>query len=124
MGTSLAGKARLAAEVVRTYRQASTLLEGDDVTDALARARAVAPLGGGEHVAYEEGLHLGRAVYRTLRALPRVDSRCLMQSVVLVTMLARRSTPSLLVIAVRPGDEFGAHAWVELDGRPLLPTFG
>ena len=52
------------------------------------------------------------------------DSRCLMQSVVLVAMLARRGAEASLVIGVRPGVDFGAHAWVELAGRALLPTFG
>jgi hypothetical protein len=65
-------------------------------------------------------MRLGRAVTRTLRVLP-ADSRCLMQSLVLTGLLARRGIASSLVIGVRPAEEFGAHAWVEHDGRPLLP---
>lgn len=64
---------------------------------------------------------LAWAVERVLGSLP-ADSRCLVRSVVLVGLLARRSVPSTLVIGVRPGEPFAAHAWVEADGRPLLPS--
>ena len=64
---------------------------------------------------------LSRAVSRTLRLLP-TDSRCLMQSLVLMDVLARRGISSALVIGVTPGPEFAAHAWIEADGRPLLPA--
>jgi hypothetical protein len=47
-----------------------------------------------------------------------------MTSLVLVELLARRGTSSSLVIGVSPGSSFGAHAWVELEGRPLLPPHG
>ena len=29
-----------------------------------------------------------------------------------------------LVIGVRPGEKFEAHAWIEHGGHPLLPTLG
>jgi Transglutaminase-like superfamily len=45
-----------------------------------------------------------------------------MRSLVLVSLLARRSLPATLVIGVLPGERFAAHAWVELSGRPLLPA--
>ena len=61
------------------------------------------------------------AVARTLRLLP-TDSRCLMRSLVLSALLARRGIDSSLVIGVRTAEAFGAHAWVEHEGRPLLPT--
>ena len=44
-----------------------------------------------------------------------------MQSLVLTRLLARRGVDSQLAIAVRPGESFAAHAWVEHDGEPLLP---
>jgi hypothetical protein len=72
-----------------------------------------------EPVSFPDALRLGRAVVRTLAVLP-ADSRCLMRSLVLTGMLARRGSPGALVIGVKPGEVFGAHAWVELDGRPLL----
>jgi hypothetical protein len=43
-----------------------------------------------------------------------------MQSLVLSGLLARRGIDSRLVLAVRPGESFAAHAWVEYDGQPLL----
>jgi Transglutaminase-like superfamily len=67
------------------------------------------------------GLSLGRAVARVLRLLP-TDSRCLVQSLVLTRMLARRGVYAKLVIGVRPAPSFGAHAWVEVNGEPVLPT--
>lgn len=66
------------------------------------------------------GIHLGRAVRRALAFLPS-DSRCLMRSLVLTSLLARRGVSSSLVIGVRSGPDFGAHAWVESSGSPLLP---
>jgi hypothetical protein len=47
-----------------------------------------------------------------------------MQSLTLSALLARRGYASKLVIGVQAGEAFGAHAWVELDGRPLLPPGG
>ena len=67
------------------------------------------------------GIRLGRAVSRALSPLP-FDSRCLVRSLVLTRMLARRGIPARLVIGVEPGPEFSAHAWVEADGVPLLPA--
>ena len=66
-------------------------------------------------------LLFGRAVMRVLLALP-TDSRCLMQSLVLTAMLARRGIYTTVVIGVRPAPTFAAHAWVEVDGRPILPS--
>jgi hypothetical protein len=45
-----------------------------------------------------------------------------MRSLVLTGMLARRGIDTRLVISVRPGDRFAAHAWVEHDGVALLPA--
>lgn len=64
--------------------------------------------------------HLGHAVFRTLRVLP-TDSRCLVQSLVLSQMLGARGIPSTLVIGAHTRPQFTAHAWVEHDGRPVLP---
>jgi hypothetical protein len=116
------GRVSLALEVVRTYVVARRLQGVEDLPSTLASLREQ-PADAGT-VDYHEGLRLARAVTRTLRMLPGADSRCLMQSLVLLTMLARRGQPAALVIGVRPGEDFGAHAWIELRGRPLLPTFG
>jgi hypothetical protein len=49
------------------------------------------------------------------------DTRCLNQSLVLSVLLVRRGVTSRIVVAVRgSGEAFGAHAWVEVDGRALL----
>ena len=66
------------------------------------------------------GARLGRVVGRTLRHLP-FDSRCLMRSLVLTSLLARRGINSSLVIAVQSEAAFEAHAWVESRGVALLP---
>ena len=60
-----------------------------------------------------------RAVTTVLRPLP-IDSRCLVTSLVLIAVLARRGAPAALVIGVVPGPTFAAHAWVEFGGVPLL----
>lgn len=52
------------------------------------------------------------------------DSRCLMRSLVVLAMLSRRGVDARLVLAARPTPEFAAHAWVERNGDPLLPTRG
>jgi hypothetical protein len=116
---SLPGKMRMAIEVARTYRRAKDLIRRHDLPTTLVELRAGADSSGGERVSLPDALRLGRAVVRTLAVLP-ADSRCLMRSLVLTGMLARRGVRGTLVIAVKPGEAFGAHAWVELDGRPLL----
>jgi hypothetical protein len=68
-----------------------------------------------------EAWRLGRAVQLTLRLAPG-DTRCLTRSLVLTQLLARRSIPAKLVIGARPAPSFLAHAWVECDGHPVLPT--
>jgi hypothetical protein len=117
-----AGRLRLAAEVARTARTARRLLRGDDLPAVAARLRAEGARATPTELPYGEGLRLARAVQRTLAVLPG-DDACLTQSAVLLVLLARRGAAASLVIGVRPGAEFGAHAWVELRGRPLLPTF-
>lgn len=67
------------------------------------------------------GLRMGRAVNRTLAALPS-DSRCLIRAVVLAKLLARRGVGSRVVLGVRAAPDFTAHAWVEHRGLPLLPA--
>ena len=64
-------------------------------------------------------LYLAHAVGRVLAPIPR-RSRCLVQSLVLTKMLARRGISSSLVIAVAPGPQLEAHAWVESGQIPLL----
>ena len=116
-------KLTLAVEIVITYVRARWLLRRRGLPGALAVLRRVPVVGEEGDVAATRlaGVRLGRAVTRTLRLVP-ADSRCLMRSLVLTGLLARRGIESSLVIGVRPEGEFGAHAWVEHDGRPLLPS--
>jgi hypothetical protein len=110
----------LAGEILGTYVRVRRSLRRHDVRQVLAELRAgeLTPASG-EPVA--TGRRLGRAVRRTLGVLP-TDSRCLMQSLVLTRVLARRGIDTRLVIAVRPGERFAAHAWVEHGDEPLLPA--
>ncbi len=120
-------KLRLTGEVLVAYCCVRWWLWRHDVLEVVLRLRAwqphaVQPQDPERPAAvteYESGLRLGRAVARTLRLLP-TDGRCLMRSLVLTGLLARREISSTLVIGVRPRPEFTAHAWVEHDGRPLL----
>ena len=119
----LAARLRVGAEIVFTYAEVRwRLLRGTlpQVVEALRQGLA----GRSEPPdAHRLGLRLGHPVRRTLDPLPW-DSRCLMRSLVLLRMLARRGVFCRLVIGVRPGETLGAHAWVEHEGEPLLPTLG
>lgn len=112
-------KLALASEVVAAYARARWLVRRHDLPHVLAHLRAVPQRVDVEPAVADE--RLARAVRRTLRTLP-ADSRCLMQSLVLTRLLARRNRQSTLVIGVSPAGAFTAHAWVERDGVPLLPS--
>ena len=114
-------KLALTLEVAATFVRARLRLRRRDVRSAVALLRASARSGPGTDETYAEAARLGGVVARVLSPLP-ADSRCLMMSVVLSAMLARRGVDSSIVIGVKSGSTFGAHAWVELDGRPLLPA--
>ncbi len=116
-------KARLAAEIVGQYLPLLRSLRRDGLATVLEEARhprcvrvAIAP-----EEEHETARRLGSVVEQVLGPLP-TDNRCLIRSLVLVRILARRSVDARLVIGVRLDDEFAAHAWVEHDEQPLLPT--
>ncbi len=121
-------KLQLAAEVYVAYCYVRWWLRSHEVREVVRRLRGWEPAGagvasGGEDYfreAYVGGVRLGRAVIRSLQLLP-TDSRCLMRSLVLTGLLARRGIRSSLIIGVRSEPEFAAHAWVEYAGEPLLP---
>lgn len=114
-------KLRLALEIFGTYARLRVVLARRPLPAVLSDLRRNA-----KHqpkVTLEDqvtGIRLGRAVSKALSPLP-FDSRCLVRSLVLTRMLARRGIDARLVIGVAPGPEFSAHAWVEADGVPLLP---
>ena len=114
---------RVAVEIVGTYAEVRWLFLRGDVRDVVAALRRDAVDVQAPDQAYRIGRRLAQPVRRTLDPLPW-DSRCLMRSLVLLRMLARRGVVCALVIGVRPRERFEAHAWVEHEGRPLLPTLG
>lgn len=111
-------KAGLAVEIVLAYVRVAWLLRRRPLTDAVETLRSPRRRRPGE----VDTPRLARAVTRTLWKLPG-DTRCLRRSLVLIHLLARRDVAASLVIGVSSlGAEFGAHAWVERDGTPLLPA--
>lgn len=124
----LAAKGALVAEIARAYVPLRWTLRSRGLPAALELARRrppehadAAPPDADERAVMAGSVRLAAAVDRTLGALP-ADSRCLMRALVLCALLARRGVPSSFVIGVGdPGDDFVAHAWVELGGRPLQP---
>jgi hypothetical protein len=114
---------RVALEIVVTYVQVRWRMLRADVTGVVAKLRGDAVDAHSSYDAYLIGRRLRQPVRRTLDPLPW-DSRCLMRSLVLLRMLARRGVVCQLVIGVRPGETFEAHAWIEHNGHPLLPTLG
>ena len=112
---------RLAGEILLTYATARWHLRRLPLPEVVNRLRGVDashhdPPGAAQSV------RLGRAVSRTLARLP-TDTRCLLRSLVLLRILARRGGRPALVIAARPGErmQLDAHAWVEVEGHPVLP---
>jgi hypothetical protein len=118
----LRSKLALAAEILSDYVRARVLLRRHDLLTAVEILRKDRP---GREEPFEQrrgqaiGLRLGNAVSRTLGPLP-FDSRCLVRSLVLTSMLARRGIESSVVIGVTLEPKFAAHAWVESDAMALL----
>ena len=118
------GRLRLTVEVVEVYARVRRTLSRGDVRTAL-RVLRDDPLERQtpRPAADADAGRLARGTMRVLRHLPG-DTRCLTQALVLSALLARRGVPSHVVIAVRDPRHFGAHAWVEVEGRPLLVPSG
>jgi hypothetical protein len=111
-------KLRLVAEILRAYVVVRWRMRGRDIRTVVAQLR-----GNSEHGTrsdYALARRLGKAVARTLSFLP-TDNRCLARSLVLDTLLTRRSLRSVVVLAARAEPDFASHAWVEHDGLPVLP---
>ncbi len=117
---------RLTGEVLSTYARVRWVMRDDDAERAVQRLRSdtrgPAKIPASEHQEDLELLaawRLAHATSRVLEVLPS-DSRCLFRSLTLMCMLERRGIRQRLVVAVRPRP-FGAHAWVEVAGKPVLP---
>jgi hypothetical protein len=118
------GRAALALEILAAYASVRwRLWRARDFPEALAAVRSVPARRPADADARALARGLGRAVVRTLTPLP-ADSRCLVRSLVLLRLLARRDVAARLVLGVTPGERFAAHAWVEQDGVPVLATGG
>jgi hypothetical protein len=112
-------KVGLAGEILALYPRVRWLLWRHDLPTAVTALRTSPDGEPGRDIPYWQGVRLGRAASRTLALLP-TDSRCLVRSLVLIALLARRDIAAQLVIGARGGPDFGAHAWIELGGSPLL----
>jgi hypothetical protein len=116
----------LTAEVLSTYMHVRWVMRDDDAERAVRRLRADARNSMRNSAPASESdlqvfaaRRLAHATRRVLEILPS-DSRCLFRSLTLLCLLERRDISQTLVLAVRPRP-FGAHAWVEVEGRPVLP---
>ena len=116
----VARRALLGAEIVVAYAQARWRLRRRDLPTTLAELRSYPAdrrLEGEQ--ARAVAVRLAGASRRVMSLIPS-DTRCLMRSLVMTRLLARRGVDTTLVLAVRTSDEFLAHAWVEVDGHPVL----
>jgi hypothetical protein len=111
---------QLAAEIVTAYARARLALRRAPIAAVVAglRTEYCSPSSPTPQ-SLDEARRLGWTVSRTLAFVPG-DTRCLVQSLVLTHLLARRGIPAKLVIGARSGPEFLAHAWVEHSGEPVL----
>jgi transglutaminase superfamily protein len=120
---SWAERLRLAVEIIVAYAQARRALRRAPIADVVAGLRsrsyvAASPVHA-EPGTLEEARRLGRAIARLLALVPG-DTRCLVRSLVMTRLLARRGIPAKLVIGARSAPDFLAHAWVEHAGEPVL----
>ncbi len=126
-----AERLRLAIEIVTAYLLARRAMRRAPIVSVLAELRSErsppAPASSdrarveGSDDVLAQARRLGRAVARTLSLLPG-DTRCLVRSLVLVRLLARRGVSTKLVIGTRAAPDFLAHAWVEYAGDPVLSS--
>jgi hypothetical protein len=117
-------RVRLGLEIVAAYLAVRWRLVRSGLPQTVAAARSASsspPRPADGAASASAALRLGNGVERTLGALP-FDSRCLIRSLVLVRILARRGLESSMVLGVSAKPGFTAHAWVEYEGVPLLPT--
>jgi hypothetical protein len=120
-------RVRLTAEVLSTYLHVRWVMRDDDAERSVRRLRADArdpdkdpkPATSESDLELLAALRLAHATRRVLEILPS-DSRCLFRSLTLLCLLERRGISQTLVLAVRP-QPFSAHAWVEVEGKPVLP---
>ena len=118
---TLRERAWLVAEVLVTYGLVRWSVRRRDLPTVVAALRRPRRRRAPRGALDADERRLAGAAVRVLERVPG-DSRCLTRSLVVLAMLARRGRAARLVLAARPAPTFAAHAWVERDGRPLLPT--
>lgn len=114
----------LAAEILVSYVQLLWLLRRKDLPTMVGharQARTALPAPQDDAALRAAVARLGRAADRVIGVLPK-DGRCLITSLVVIRVLARRSVDAKVVIGVRNEGAFEAHAWVEYDGYAVLPS--
>ena len=119
-------KVTLTAEIGVEYVRVRRALRRGGLESALDVARGAVPgtmVRARGRLGQLDDLRLARASILVLRLLP-TDTRCLMRSLVVLGLLARRGRSAELVIGVRAGDEFRAHSWLERANHPILPPEG
>jgi hypothetical protein len=121
-------KLALAVEIVCVYAVTRWRLPRRNLGDLVAEIRARALARRGDLALDPESreaaiiaARLGHATVRIMRFLP-TDSKCLVQSIVLSSLLSARGITGTLVIGAHSNPDFSAHAWVESAGQPLLPA--
>ena len=112
-------KLRLAGEILSTYCRVRWSMRRQELPEVVGRIRAGRVEDGS--LSQEGRRQLSGAVMGVLSILP-TDSRCLVRSLVYLSLIERRGAAGTLVIGVRTEPEFAAHAWVECEGEPLLPS--
>lgn len=112
-------KLRLAGEIFVTYCRVRWAMSREELPQLVGRLRTAPSGGGGFSRAQQE--QLAGAVMGVLSVLP-TDSRCLVRSLVYLSLLEKRGVASTLVIGARTEPDFKAHAWIECEGEPLLPS--
>jgi len=123
-GLTLGQRLQLGCEILGSYVRVRRLLwRRKDLPTVLAllREQPQKLRSTPEDDVLRSGVRLGSAVGKALNVIP-ADSRCLVRSLVLTRILTVRGIESVFVIGVNADPhDFGAHAWVEHKGVPLLP---
>ncbi len=121
---SYPARASLGIEIIVAYIESRRALRRAPIATVVAGLRSRAPFAPAPGAdSLEQARSLGWVVARVLAHVPG-DTRCLIRSLVLTRLLARRGIHAKLVIGARTTPEFLAHAWVEHDGTPVLDSGG
>lgn len=115
------GRVALMLEVLAAYVPLRRVMLTNDPRAMVMRARRIKPFPTvmDDAEADRAAVRLGWIVRHVVGILP-TENRCLIRSLVLVRLLERRGIDNRLVIGVRDSRS-AAHAWVEHNGKAVLP---